>query len=221
MKEKRKEQKGITLIALIITIIVLLILAMVTIKIALEGGIIKHAENAAEEYQQAQTNELEQLNNAEEKMEQYSKKNVNNKWWKLTDAEKEELNLNGDNGDAQEFTIAVHESDGISKTVSVAYDSQTNIVMGVTVVIISNENGIIYVSPSNDAVIEDFRRQMQADKIEPFSVEKGEWFTMTGSHFNSNDKQYTGPSPIQLSDFAENEIFCKSYLERIIASFNK
>lgn len=42
--------KGITLIALIITIIILLILSVVTIKITLNGGIIKHAENAVGDY---------------------------------------------------------------------------------------------------------------------------------------------------------------------------
>ena len=40
MKEKFKNNKGITLVALVITIIVLLILAMVSIKIAIDGGLI-------------------------------------------------------------------------------------------------------------------------------------------------------------------------------------
>ena len=42
-----KNYKGITLIALIITIIVMLILAAVTINIAINGGLFEYAEKSA------------------------------------------------------------------------------------------------------------------------------------------------------------------------------
>lgn len=58
------EAKGITLIALIITIIVLLILAMVSIKLVWDGGIINYAKYAVNKYNEAQQNEIEQLNAA-------------------------------------------------------------------------------------------------------------------------------------------------------------
>ena len=48
--KKTELEKGITLIALIITIIVLLILAVVTIGSVQKSNIIKHAQNAASEY---------------------------------------------------------------------------------------------------------------------------------------------------------------------------
>ena len=47
MKEMFKSTKGITLIALIITIIVMLILVGVTVSVALNGGLIGRAKNAA------------------------------------------------------------------------------------------------------------------------------------------------------------------------------
>ena len=50
MKEKLKQTKGITLIALIITIIVLLILAMVSIRLIMNAGIIGKAQTATETY---------------------------------------------------------------------------------------------------------------------------------------------------------------------------
>lgn len=53
-----KEKHGITLIALIITIIVLLILAMVSIKLIWNGGIIDHAKNATSKYTIEQEKEL-------------------------------------------------------------------------------------------------------------------------------------------------------------------
>ena len=57
------QNSGITLVALIITIIVLLILAVVAIRAVSNDGIISHAKNAREEYEQAQTNEQTQLQN--------------------------------------------------------------------------------------------------------------------------------------------------------------
>lgn len=58
-----KQQKGITLVALIITIIVLLILAGVTISLVLgDNGILNHAEDAGERYQNAANNEAKGLN---------------------------------------------------------------------------------------------------------------------------------------------------------------
>lgn len=52
------EAKGITLIALIITIIILLILAMVSIKLIWDGGIITHAQTATSKYTIEQEKEL-------------------------------------------------------------------------------------------------------------------------------------------------------------------
>ena len=59
-----KNEKGITLIALIITIILLLILASVTIKLVLgDNGIIKFAKEAKENYINAQEYETEKIIN--------------------------------------------------------------------------------------------------------------------------------------------------------------
>ena len=58
----KKENRGITLIALVITIIVLLILAGVTISLTLgEQGIIRRAQQATEEYSKAEVKERVQL----------------------------------------------------------------------------------------------------------------------------------------------------------------
>ncbi len=63
-QRKNKGQKGITLIALIITIIVLLILAVVAIQAVKGDGILAHAKNARDKWEEAQKNEeiaLDQL----------------------------------------------------------------------------------------------------------------------------------------------------------------
>ena len=61
MKEKFKNNKGITLVALVITIIVLLILAMVSIKIAIDGGLIGKSNEAVTIHEEAKTKESVQL----------------------------------------------------------------------------------------------------------------------------------------------------------------
>ncbi len=56
-----KQRKGITLVALVITVIILLILAGITMYLLGEQGIIKRAEQAGKEYKQAEVNERKDL----------------------------------------------------------------------------------------------------------------------------------------------------------------
>ena len=63
MKTKIKQEKGITLIALVITIVVLLILAGVSLNaIFSENGIIKRAKDAQNKMDQATQNDLDSIN---------------------------------------------------------------------------------------------------------------------------------------------------------------
>ena len=60
---KNKLEKGITLIALVVTIVVLLILAGVSISLVLNNnGVISKAKDARDQYAEAQTNDEKQLN---------------------------------------------------------------------------------------------------------------------------------------------------------------
>lgn len=61
--KRNKTQKGITLVALIITIIVLLILAVVAIRAVQGDGIIAHAKNARDQYEQKTAEENALLSN--------------------------------------------------------------------------------------------------------------------------------------------------------------
>ncbi len=62
-KLKIKQEKGITLIALVVTIVVLLILAGVSISLVLNNnGVISKAKDAKNQYTEAQTNDEKQLN---------------------------------------------------------------------------------------------------------------------------------------------------------------
>lgn len=54
-----RSQKGITLIALVITIIVMLILVAVTIRMAVDGGLFNYAKKASQETNKAMQDEGE------------------------------------------------------------------------------------------------------------------------------------------------------------------
>ena len=74
MKEKIKNTKGITLVALIITIIVLLILAVVGITSINNNKILEYAKNGRDAYNQGKTNETETISS----YESYINDNVQN-----------------------------------------------------------------------------------------------------------------------------------------------
>ena len=69
---KLKQEKGITLVALIITIIVLLILAMVSIRLVMNGGIIDKSKNAVDKYSDEEIMEQIKLAYQEYQMSQYT-----------------------------------------------------------------------------------------------------------------------------------------------------
>ena len=67
-----KKERGITLVALVVTIIILLILAGVTLSLALgEGGIFDKAKNAADRYSDASKNETQQMGSFENAFNTY------------------------------------------------------------------------------------------------------------------------------------------------------
>ena len=67
MLKKGEQQRGITLIALVITIVILIILATVSINVILgEGGLIQRAQDGKDLTEQAQIDEKEEITGAEE-----------------------------------------------------------------------------------------------------------------------------------------------------------
>ena len=66
-----KSSKGITLVALVITIIVLLILAGVTLSIVMNGNIIGRAQNAVNTYDDQSKNESQKLNWLSDEFQKY------------------------------------------------------------------------------------------------------------------------------------------------------
>ncbi len=76
-KNNKFSNKGITLIALVITIIILLILAGVTIAQLTGNGLFEKAKLAKEKYENAQANEIEKVNNLSSEIDLFTSRNVN------------------------------------------------------------------------------------------------------------------------------------------------
>ena len=74
----QKTQKGITLVALVITIIILLILSGITISSLTNTGLFKNAQKAKEATAEAQQKEQDLLNQYEEELNKYA--NPNARW---------------------------------------------------------------------------------------------------------------------------------------------
>ena len=78
-KLKNKQEKGITLIALVVTIIIILILAGVSIKLAIDNnGVIENAKEAKDQYEQAQANDESGLNDLSSELRRQLDANRNN-----------------------------------------------------------------------------------------------------------------------------------------------
>ena len=78
-KLKNKQEKGITLIALVVTIIIMLILAGVSIKLAIDNnGVLENAKEAKDQYEQAQANDESGLEDLASKLKEQIDANKNN-----------------------------------------------------------------------------------------------------------------------------------------------
>ena len=73
IKKLKKQVRGITLIALVVTIIVLLILAGVALSLTVgDNGLFRRAENAANTWQMAEQNEQSEMEQAGEFIDDYA-----------------------------------------------------------------------------------------------------------------------------------------------------
>ena len=105
MRKMFKNKSGITLIALVVTIVVLLILAGVSISLLLdENGIIKKSKDARREYGQAKANEQEDLSNLSDMIEEATGKVTLAKVPVGTKASKNGT-INGEEGNSNNPTI--------------------------------------------------------------------------------------------------------------------
>ena len=122
MKEFTKE-KGITLIALVITIIVMLILVAVTISVAINGGLFKKANEASKQMQieadreELQAAVLDSINDNGDIIlsDVYGNLQDKTKWSRDLEVQNKFIATHG-NGDVNQFIVNVYENGGFAVT---------------------------------------------------------------------------------------------------------
>lgn len=124
-------------------------------------------------------------------------------WWSFRGTEEEELK---DHTDGWVITIAQNSQS--TKRVYRVFGESEGIINDYIIV----ENGeYIFLFASNDETINTFENSMQ----------KLKWYFCPAGQNVIDGVEYTGTCPISLSDFADSEIYSRSYLERLIENFNK
>ena len=266
MKEKFKNNKGITLVALVITIIVLLILAMVSIKIAIDGGLIGKSNEAVTVHEEAKMKESVQLAVAqcymtkegltaenlkkalkENGIEESKIANIDIASGKVTiDGKEYELeeknNNNNSTTEAKDYSYTEEEKKMMKEGVWIAYNDNEIKLVGIVNEIygkskinpdtgndISNtyidiELLIICCGDVDDTLMiplnEKTATSLQTEVPDGVKVEVGKGYkSSSGSHFEFVEV-YTGKSPISKSDFTAEQIYCESYLDKVISNLN-
>ena len=128
-----RKQKGITLIALVITIIVLIILAGVSINLVLgENGIVSKAKKAKENTELAKVEEETRLNELAKQIEEETSGGTTN-----PPAEKSEIEKSRDAGTYMKEKTTLKDSDGnlikVPEGFKIAGDSGKNVTEGIVI----------------------------------------------------------------------------------------
>ena len=212
MKENLKNKKGITLIALVITIIVLLILAIVTIRIVVNQNIINHANNAVTAYNEAQNNESEQLTWAEELMKNKGGSSSSNSGSSTSGGQSNNADLSLlSSQEIQELTNAgVYQDGGQDDLVIASNDAKR-------VTISTNSGGIILciVIYEGDNIYAYGTSNSEENGIRPLN----KWFQVVGmTEGGLSLAEYTGGALINVSEFTT--VNSPTLLNRIVATFN-
>lgn len=202
MKEKLKNNKGITLVALVITIIILLILAMVSISLVMNTRIINHANNAVTSYKEAEENEQKQLNAIADEIGKYTEK-TDTEWWNPTEKELSDMKNDGEN----RYYVAYNGIYG-------SWDNGLQILYEVDEirVLINKSAYIFYIS--EELVNEEF-------EYWGMKIEKFKWYKVEIEDQKEILIEYKGSFPINESDLIAGEIYSTTYLQKIINSFGK
>ena len=127
-----KNEKGITLIALVITIIVMLILVAVTINMAINGGLFKKANDASKQMQieadreELQAAVLDTINdNGDLRLDQVYGNLADHTKWAWDEGNK--FTATHNNGDRNEFIVRINRNGGFSVTYVEPSNSGDNI----------------------------------------------------------------------------------------------
>ena len=201
MKRKISNNKGITLIALIITIIILLILAVVSIRIAIQNGLIKRATDAIGIHN---AKEEEQNTAIEGYISDIDKLGSQRELSKPTEKEQNECQLLVNDSSKTKMvagygikTLSEFESNALGVMLS---ESGSDVML----IDMANDKAYVYTTSEESA--------------KRWNITTNKWY-VSANVDSGKFEMYTGSSPVQISDFPESCIYSRSYLEKIIRSF--
>ena len=221
---KLKNKNGITLVALIITIIVLLILAMVSISLVMNSGIITKSKDSVDKYSKEEIGEQLKLAYSEYQMSQYTGNPIDIQAklreiygnettatlanGKLTATIKgKTYNYNIATGKTKEYVDPFNYGEGKTKT-TVAAGNEITITNGTTTeyfTVISNTNGTILAMPKyNITLTEDHPVQSSSAGTTSFST-RPYWSREQGNEISGwNSEAVNNAVDIGMSNAANN-----------------
>ena len=155
--KKERRQSGITLVALVVTIVVLLILAGISITLVLDNnGIIKKSGEGRDKYSNASANEQEQLDTADSDID------------KILGIDKSEFGKIKSSGNYVEKNKTAKDKNGdtvvIPKGFKVAEDSGSSVIEGVVI-----EDDDIFSGRGNQYVWVPVTKDTNGDATTPYS----------------------------------------------------
>lgn len=241
-----RKEKGITLIALIITIIVMLILVGVTVSVALNGGLFSTAKEAASktqyeaDYETLQAGVIGALNRDLVILDEEAlKKNLPGNWnvvkegtiYKVTSPNGNEYKVNENGEILDESENPTQEWWEFQGTEPEEVESTYDNIMGYKIAVSPSGKGIYRVKHDSanldylymgdgSSVYVYILNENTLQALNKSGVEMKKWYKASDATL-SNPTEYRGNCPISVSDFADSDIYSRSYLERIIANFNK
>ena len=210
MKRKISNNKGITLIALIITIIILLILAVVSIQIVKQNGLIKRAADAVDFHNTKEKEQNATLDTMTSMIDSFNKKELE----KPTKEEEKKFKPYKD-VDATE-----DETADVTKIIAgYGMEDLSNFPSDALGIVYGRTNGNMYlqIHDKKNNKIYVYTDSDETGKL--LNIKSKKWYVGSGSDSMKPLEEYKGPSPIQVSDFPSNCIDSVSYLEKIIRSF--
>ena len=207
MKRKISNNKGITLIALIITIIILLILAVVSIQIVKQNGLIKRAADAVDFHNTKEKEQNATLDTMTSMIDSFNKKELE----KPTNEEEKKFKPYKD-VDATE-----DETADVTKIIAgYGMEDLSNFPSDALGIVYGRTNGNMYlqIHDKKNNKIYVYTDSDETGKL--LNIKSKKWYVGSGSDSMKPLEEYKGPSPIQVSDFPSNCIYSVSYLEKII-----
>lgn len=251
MKKKLiNNRNGITLVAVIITIIVMLILASVTVKIATIGGIIDKTQNASDQFTVEQEKEK-----VKEGYLAYKNKKMVDDNATLTVEDSSSVT-----GDSTKGWVVTFESESGNRKYKITKDGKVTqyaqqteewwIPTTAEKQQFNHDNSDYRVAGHNaesNSIIADGGYGVFLSDVENNIViiildyrNTNKWYVWSNNSETAsamgmpesnkwylseggltNCKEYTGTCPISVSDFSSTEICSQTYLNRVISNFNK